>query len=156
MHISELFNVNINWLKNGDGEIFYNTNSNNVSDKENVSYVTEQPAKFGIPFFNNPPLSNHKMNINEPDLYISVPETEECYFAVKAPENSAAPVLRNDIVFFAKPEYTLTDSLYIIRDSYNDVLIRWYSTKLDLWYSKRPEYADIPNRDICVLGILKR
>lgn len=101
MHISELFNVNINWLKNGDGEIFYNTNSNNVSDKENVSYVTEQPAKFGIPFFNNP-LSNHKMNINEPDLYISVPETEECYFAVKAPENSAAPVLRNDIVFFRK------------------------------------------------------
>ncbi|PLX70008.1 MAG: hypothetical protein C0603_03460 [Denitrovibrio sp.] len=152
-HISELFDVNIDWLKAGEGDIFKYTQSNAASEKEEITYKEAPQNPANTPFLTIKSIAERNMTSEE---QISLPTNETYDFAIQAPEDSAAPIQKGDIVFFNKLSGDLTDCLYLVKDRYSDVLIRWYSPKHNIWYSKRPDYADIPNIQITTIGKLMK
>jgi len=154
-HISELFNVNIDWLQNGNGDIFTTPQANMISENITEKYDTASSHEIKTPLLVSIS-ENFDSSYRNHNMSITIPGLTPKDFAFKAPKCSSPPVSAGDIVIFEKCSSPDDNGLYIIKDKYNDITIRWFSQIKQIWCSKRPDYPDINMEETVVLGKINK
>lgn len=150
-HISELFDVNGKWLFEGVGPMFRPENT--VSEKQSRIYSAEA-RKGAVPYLES--VTEAGEMVFSESSYILLPGIMPDCFAFRASFSASPPAAAGDTVICGKTCAPEGDGLYLIRDSYKDLTVRWFLTDEKKWTAKRPEYPDIKMDDALILGRVVR
>jgi transcriptional regulator with XRE-family HTH domain len=143
MHIAETFNVNPEWLLEGEGKPFSEKNVAAEKKSEYIADCTESNIKL--------PKGVRKVKSDKLSITINPP-----YEAIYAPASSSPPVMENDILIISKNQNTQNEGLCLIIDKYNDTHVRWFYKNEEIIKSKRPDYPDLKASESMIIGFVAK
>jgi transcriptional regulator with XRE-family HTH domain len=144
-YICDCFDVNIDWLTEGTGEMFSLIKINELSDF-NKEYTILTPELFEL--YQNAAEMNGRGGYE----YIYLPSMHTDSFALIAPRGATPPINKGDIALLTYKEKASEEGYYLIKDKYGDFFIRWYTPELDMFCSKTEDYPDIQSKDAEVIA----
>ncbi len=149
LKISEKFNVNINWLLTGQGEMFLSK-----SEKGGVAEPIE-PYKGFIPSVVIPVLARVPAGFpeeiqDEVIEYITVPGVPKKSYAVIVKGESMAPTIKEgDYAIFLPAQDVINGDIVITQNGWGETYIKRYRRRKDKHFltSDNPEYPTIDIKD---------
>jgi transcriptional regulator with XRE-family HTH domain len=144
-YICDCFGVSPEWLRNGSGDIFTTTPAENTAEEPMAEY--DARSNNLIPYYK----TCDKIDYTADEM-IALPDVGIGFIAVCTPKGSTPPLAAGDIAVIQKSKSADTDGFYLIRDSYSDHFIRWFSKGEAVFTSKQAGFPDTPLGEAKIIG----